>query len=746
MVGVRLLRVLSLLLVVAAVGVLSVLAFRPPEPVAADAPAGDFSSGRAVAHLREIAQRPHPIGSAENARVRSVIAGIARGHGAEVVEETDRVLVELPERGVTRDAVVHNVVARVPGTAPGGRALLVVAHHDSVPTGPGAADDGAAVAAMLEAIRALGASGGVRDDVVFLFTDGEETGSVGARAFVDRHGVAGFSAVLNFEARGSGGPVWMFETGAGNGPLVAAFAGASSRPIGNSLAKEVYRLMPNYSDFTVFTDVGANGLNSAFIEHVEDYHSIEDTPDGLDEGSLQHHGETVLGLVRALGNADPGLVASGFAGGDAVYFDLFSRVQVSYPVWFAVGLAAVTVLGLVAGVVVGARRGGLSATGVLRVFAVLLGAVVAAAVAALLGWRVVAKAQPRVEFAALDNPAEPGWFTAGFCVLGLAALLVAARLLRGRRPGELVAGGLLLGALPLVAAAVLVPGATWLVQWPLLAGLPALWWAALRDGPVEGGSVEGGSDLLEALAPLVAAALFPPVVGTLLVALGTPLLVAGIGLAGVAGVLLVPLLVRLPARGWTGLGAAVVAVGLVVVGVQRAEPTLRTALLHLDDRGSGSWLSGDPEVSAWTWNALGERPERGVLLKEDFPMLTGPLLRAPAPGGLLAPPEVEVATGDSIARVSVRPGDGVWRTQVVAPAGCRSGGRDLPAGVVEFYGQGDGFELECPVGAELAVTDHRVGLPAEVAALLPPRPAGELPVQSGSRAYDGTLTRVVVRL
>ncbi|WP_440899769.1 hypothetical protein, partial [Actinosynnema sp.] len=195
-----------------------------------------------------------------------------------------------------------------------------------------------------------------------------------------------------------------------------------------------------------------------------------------------------------------------------------------------------------------------------------------------------------------------------------------------------------------------------------------------------------------------------------------------------------------------GLGAAVVAVGLVVVGVQRAEPALRTALLYLDDRGGASWLSGDPEVSAWTWHALGERPERGVLLKEDFPMLTGPLLRAPAPSGLLEPPGVEVTAGDGVARVAVRPGAGVWRTQVVVPAGCRSGGRDLPAGVVEFYGQAGGFELECPVGAELAVTDHRIGLPAEVASLLPPRPAGELPVQSGSRAYDGALTRVVVRL
>jgi acetylornithine deacetylase/succinyl-diaminopimelate desuccinylase-like protein len=49
---------------------------------------------------------------------------------------------------------VQNVLARMAGTQSGGPAVLLVAHYDSVEAGPGAADDGAATAAILETIRA----------------------------------------------------------------------------------------------------------------------------------------------------------------------------------------------------------------------------------------------------------------------------------------------------------------------------------------------------------------------------------------------------------------------------------------------------------------------------------------------------------------------------------------------------------------------------------------------------------------
>src|SRR5438105_2344263 len=83
-------------------------------------------------------------------------------------------------------------------------------------TGPGADDDGVGVATLLETVRALKAGARLRNDVIFLFTDGEEVGMLGARAFVGEHPWAKEVGVaLNFEARGNTGPALMFETSNG---------------------------------------------------------------------------------------------------------------------------------------------------------------------------------------------------------------------------------------------------------------------------------------------------------------------------------------------------------------------------------------------------------------------------------------------------------------------------------------------------------------------------------------------------
>ncbi|QFZ18228.1 M20/M25/M40 family metallo-hydrolase [Saccharothrix syringae] len=708
------------LLVIAAVGALAVLAFRPPAPLA-DAPPAEFAAGRAEEHLRAVARWPHPVGSPDNERVRRYLVDTAGGFGADVSVETDDVVV--PWRGVQRIATTHNVVARVPGADPTGRALLLVAHYDSVPTGPGAADDGAAVAAMLETLRALGERP-VRNDVVFLFTDGEEAGRLGAEAFVRRHGVGDYGAVLNWEARGSGGPVWMFETGPGDGPLVSAFAAASGRPIANSLAAEVYRLMPNYSDFTVFLAAGARGLNSAFIEGVHDYHSPYDDLARLDRGSLQHHGETMVGLVRGLGNADLRAVD----GGRAVYFDLFSRVLVHYPMWLAVVLAAVTVLGLALLI----RVGRLRVRRVLRVAGVAAGAVVVAAGLAFGVWRLVAVLRPGLAFLALSEPYERGWFVAGFAVLGLAVLLAAAVVVRRCEPAEVVAGALVVPAVLLAVTAVALPGASFLFQWPLAAGLVAV----RRPG-------------LAFLPPLVAAAIHPPLVGTLLVALGMPLVAVGVAFALLVGVLLLPLFRGLPR--YCAAVAAVVALALVATGAVRSgagpdEPRPDALVYRLDTEGGrADWLSGDPGTDAWTARVLGDRPER-VTLSDEHPVLDKPLMRADAPVLDLPAPTAGLSGGV----VRVTPGARAWRTHVALTGlrDCRFAGHPLDDRLLELYGTAP-REVDCTrepgVPVVVEVTDQWPGLPEEAAALVGPRPPDAMPVQSGSRAHDAALVRAVFR-
>ena len=124
--------------------------------------------------------------------------------------------------------MVHNVVARLPGRDPS-RAVLLVAHYDSVPTAAGAADDGSGVAALLETARALRSGPPPRNDIIFLFTDGEERGLLGAQAFL-REDPWAYAAgvVLNFDSPGSSSPALMYETSPGNGLLVAHYLAAGA--------------------------------------------------------------------------------------------------------------------------------------------------------------------------------------------------------------------------------------------------------------------------------------------------------------------------------------------------------------------------------------------------------------------------------------------------------------------------------------------------------------------------------------
>ncbi|HEY8092962.1 MAG TPA: M28 family peptidase, partial [Acidimicrobiales bacterium] len=80
--------------------------------------------------------------------------------------------------------------------------------------------------------------------------------------------------VLNVEARGTGGPAIMFETTRGNAGLVSLFADAVPYPVATSFAVEVYRILPNNTDFTPFLDGGRfTGMNSAYIDGSGVYHA-----------------------------------------------------------------------------------------------------------------------------------------------------------------------------------------------------------------------------------------------------------------------------------------------------------------------------------------------------------------------------------------------------------------------------------------------------------------------------------------
>ena len=296
----------TLLVLLAAAGFSSL--FRTvPAPVPATAPDTVFSSARAMSHLVRIASEAHPPGSPAHAGVREYLVGQLRALGHEPFVQTTTSATG--SGGAVTAATVRNILARIPGTEPGGPAVLVTAHYDSRGIALGAGDDASGVVAILETVRALGAGPGLRNDLIVLITDAEELGLLGARAFVDEHPwMADVAIVVSIEMRGGGGPSMMFETGADNGWVIAAFGESNPNPVANSVAYEIYRRMPNDTDFTPFKEAGRQGLNFAGVARAHVYHQVYDSPENFDEGTLQHHGTQVLAMLRHFGDSDLGAV------------------------------------------------------------------------------------------------------------------------------------------------------------------------------------------------------------------------------------------------------------------------------------------------------------------------------------------------------------------------------------------------------------------------------------------------------
>jgi hypothetical protein len=299
---------------------------RLPDVAAADAPEDHFSAARAMVHIGEWATAPRPNGSAAHA---AVVAG------AEA--ELTRLGFVVEREYVPGKRPLTNLVAHAPGQpATGG--VWLVAHTDTVPESPGAADDGLGLGVVVEAARALSGQG-VPADLHVLLTDGEELGLLGALAHV-AHADAQPRVVLNVEARGTEGPAYMFQLSGASPALLEVWRQAGCGAQATSLARTVYDQLPNDTDFTVFRRAGYWGYDFALIGGAHRYHSAEDTPANLDPRSVQQVGDCVAGLAK-------GWLGRPMASNDAprVYFQVPGGTVVSPP-WVIqlLGVAAVLAL------------------------------------------------------------------------------------------------------------------------------------------------------------------------------------------------------------------------------------------------------------------------------------------------------------------------------------------------------------------------------------------------------------------
>jgi hypothetical protein len=323
-------RLLALFAALIAAVVIAWAGEQSPRPAPLNAPATAFSAERAMVDVVAIGSVPHAVGSAANhaARDKLLARMTALGlspavHPGDGVFQRDRI-------GQTFAAGGHveNLVGVLPGRDRAAPAVALMAHYDSVPASPGAADDAAGVASALEIVRALKARGTPARDVIVLLTDGEEAGLLGADAFFNRDPMArriGF--IFNMEARGAAGRVQMFQTGEGNGAAISLLRQTAPDPRASSLTGYIYSHMPNDTDFTVSRKAGIAGLNYAFLGRQFEYHSPTSTPGTLDQGTLQDMGQQVLATAQAIAFS-PALPAKT---PDVVYSQLLGGLTLAYP-------------------------------------------------------------------------------------------------------------------------------------------------------------------------------------------------------------------------------------------------------------------------------------------------------------------------------------------------------------------------------------------------------------------------------
>ena len=207
------------------------------------------------------------------------------------------------------------------------------------------------------------------------------------------------------------------------------YADAVPYPVATSFAVEVYRILPNDTDFTVFRKSGRfTGLNSAYIDGSAVYHSPEDQASYMDVGSLQQNGANALALTRAFGRADLATLRKPSAD-DSTYFPALGFL-VRYPGMLVWPIAALTIAAVGALAVI-VRRRGLAGWGRMAAgFGLGLIPIIVAPVLTQLLWTLLVAVRPG--YTNMIDPWQPGWYRAGVVALVATVVLTWYALLRRR--------------------------------------------------------------------------------------------------------------------------------------------------------------------------------------------------------------------------------------------------------------------------------------------------------------------------
>ena len=203
--------------------------------------ASEVSDAGAMAHLlalQKIADEHGGNRAAGTAGFEATVdyaADVLRGAGFAVSTPTYTVAADEDVQPGTG----HNVIAQT-RTGDPDHVVMIGAHLDSVPVGPGIVDDGSGVASLLEIAARLGSTPDVRNAVRLGLFGNEETGSQGSTSYVQSLSAADRRKVtlyLNVDMVASPNAGYFAQGGTGDD--VASAGPAGSATVGGELADQL---------------------------------------------------------------------------------------------------------------------------------------------------------------------------------------------------------------------------------------------------------------------------------------------------------------------------------------------------------------------------------------------------------------------------------------------------------------------------------------------------------------------------
>lgn len=510
-------------------------------------------------------------------------------------------------------------MARIKGTG-NEKALMLLSHYDCAVHSHGAADAGSGLATILEGLRAFMAGKPIhKNDIIILFSDGEELGLNGAGLFVRKHPwLKDTGLILNFEARGSGGPSYMLmETNGGNSAMIRGFKAAGpDYPVANSLMYSIYKMLPNDTDLTVFRENGnIQGFNFAFIDDHFNYHTKQDDLAHLSPETLTHQGTYLMPLLTYFSNAELGELKSEV---DYVYFNT-PLWFISYPFSWNIGLMIIAFVALITLVVMGIKKEALSVKDMLRGSWPFFAALILSSLGTFLVWQGLLIINPQYKDI-LHGFTYNGHAYIGFTVffsLVLCFFFYGDDFSENKLLSYFIVPVFVL-LLIISALMIAVPGSGFFII-PVLCSLIVLGYYILA------GKISWVLNLILGIPALV---IFTPFITALPIGLGLTLLTGSSVLTVTIFTLMLPAFASYRyKRYWMAL-MAVISVGFLIYGQinsgysdGKAKPNSLLYILDAD-AGTAVWTTYDKSLDNWTKKFLKSSVRALNELRADHPLLT----------------------------------------------------------------------------------------------------------------------------